>query len=492
MPISKYIVVMPFSGHGTGAVRHMLAPSCAAATPAITAQTGEAARESQWAMYGVVAMFHFPQDDPYLDTTAGHEPGESNKGDGISMDRVISTASRALAQGDALGALKRVALRDDPSALALRGIAMAQLGDLGRARELLRMASRAFGPKNPEAVARCDLAAAEIALASRNLGGVPDLLARSQAVLERLGDRRNAAHAAYLRARMALLLGRLDEADTVLAALDISALSPVSRAGFWLVAAGLGMRRIDTKSSHKALDEAINAAQNLGIPALTAEVGRARQALDAPAARLIAEGSCQPLSLAGVEALIASDRLIVDACRDLVRQGNRIVTLRGRPILFGLARVLAEAWPRDVSRSDLLNRVFLARQVDESHRARLRVEIGRLRKAIAPFATVTATPDGYALNPIHGSPAVLAAPAESENTELLALLSDGEAWSSSALALALSVSPRTVQRGLDALRQSGKVEWFNHGPARRWVLATVPGFPTSLLLPAISPADVGQ
>ena len=111
------------------------------------------------------------------------------------MDPLISAAARALSAGDPLAALKSVALRDDPPALALRGIAMAQLGDLRRARELLRSAARTFGPKEPVARARCAVAEAEIALVSRDLGGSLQTLKKARAVLEASGDQKNAAHA---------------------------------------------------------------------------------------------------------------------------------------------------------------------------------------------------------------------------------------------------------------------------------------------------------
>ncbi|HEU5194094.1 MAG TPA: helix-turn-helix domain-containing protein, partial [Methylomirabilota bacterium] len=86
------------------------------------------------------------------------------------MDTLIAAAAHALAAGDPLGALKRIALRDDAPALALRGIAMAQLGDFVRAKRLLRRAARTFPPSEAVARARCVVAEAEIALVSRDLG----------------------------------------------------------------------------------------------------------------------------------------------------------------------------------------------------------------------------------------------------------------------------------------------------------------------------------
>ena len=405
----------------------------------------------------------------------------SNKDDGIA------SAVRALAAGDALTALKRVALRDDPPALALRGIAMAQLGDLGRARDLLCRAAEGFGA-DPVARARCRLAAAEIALVTRDLGGLERALGTARGALAAQDDWANAAHAGYLQARLLLLTGRLYQAEAVLEAVDTAALPPASRPGCWLVAAGIAMRRIRAGDARVALDRAARAAQETGIAALAAEVAQARAAFDAPAARLIESGRETLLDLAGVEALIGSDMLLVDACRNFLRCGATVVPLTGRPVLMALLRALAEAWPGAVSRETLLARAFRARHADESHRARLRVEIGRLRGQLAPLAGIVATGRGFVLEPLAGRRiAVLAPPVEGDHAGLLALLADGETWSSSALAMALDVSPRSVQRALAELRRAGKVEWFGHGRARRWIARTVPGFPTGLLLPAPLP-----
>ncbi|MRX37177.1 helix-turn-helix domain-containing protein [Aminobacter sp. MDW-2] len=399
------------------------------------------------------------------------------------MDQLITAAAQALSAGDPLAALKRVALRDDPPALALRGIAMAQLGDLARARELLRSAARGFGPKEPLARARCALAEAEIALVSRDLGRSLQTLDAARTVLEASGDRRNAAHAGYLQARHLLLIGRLDDAERVLAAFDAAALPPASRVGRELVVAGIAIRRIETGPARNALDRARRAAEDARIPALAAEVDQAVRAFAAPAARLVSRGVGRLLDLEEVENLLASDMLVVDACRNVVRRGTKLVPLASRPVLLALMRPLAEAWPDDVARETLLRRAFGARHADETHRARLRVEIARLREAIRPLAALSATRDGFVLRP-RADVAVLAPPVESDHGQVLALLGDGEAWSSSALALALSVSPRTVQRALEELAHDGKVEAFGRGRACRWIASSVPGFPTSLLLPA--------
>jgi hypothetical protein len=406
------------------------------------------------------------------------------------MDSVITAAARALAAGDPLSALNRVALRDDPPALALRGIAMAQLGDLVRAKALMRSAARAFGPKEAVARARCVVAEAEIALVSRDLGRPAKALDAARATLEEHGDRVNAAHARYLEVRRLLLIGRLDEAERTLAELDPAPFPPASRAAHELVVAGIAMRRLRTKTARAALARAERAARHAGIPALAAEVESASLVLNTPAARLIARGEERLLLLEEVEALLASRALVVDACRHVVRDARTVVSLARRPVLFALARALAEAWPGDVPRRTLIARAFQAKLADASHRARLRVEVGRLRTMLRTLAGVSATKRGFALVPRRAREVVvLARPLEEQHGAVLAFLADSESWSSSALALALGASQRTVQRALDSLAAAGKVQPFGRGRARRWITPSVPGFTMTLLLPAPLPSD---
>jgi hypothetical protein len=406
------------------------------------------------------------------------------------MDSLITAAARALAAGDLLGALKRVALRDDAPALALRGIAMAQLGDLVRAKALLRSAARAFGPNEAVARARCIVAEAEIAIASRDLGWTAKTLDAARATLEAHGDRVNAAHARYLEVRRLLLMGRLDEAERALADLDPTPFPPASRAAHQLVVAGIAMRRLQTGKARAALARAEQAARQACIPALVAEVESASLILNTPAARLIAGGAERLILLGEVEALLASEAFVVDACRNVVRQGSTAISLATRPVLFALARALGEAWPGDVPRGLLLGRAFGAKLADESHRARLRVEIGRLRRSLRTLAGIHATTRGFALAPRRAREVVvLARPVEDEHAAVLAFLADGESWSSSALAMALGTSQRTVQRALDSLAAAGKVQSFGRARARRWLTPPVPGFTTTLLLPAPLPID---
>jgi hypothetical protein len=408
------------------------------------------------------------------------------------MDSLITAAARALAAGDLLGALKRVGLRDDAPALALRGIVMAQLGDLVRAKALLQSAARAFGPREAVARARCVVAEAEIALASRDLSWPPKALDTARKTLEEHGDLINAAHARHIEVRRLLLIGRLDQAELGLAGLDPAPFPPASRAVYELVVAGIAIRRLRTHVARAALGRAERAARQAAIPALMAEVESASLLLHTPAARLIARGEERLLLLDEVEATLESGSFVVDACRRVVRGGDTIVSLAKRPVLFVLARALGEAWPGDVSRNTLVRQAFRAKHADESHRARLRVEIGRLRAELGSIAGVSATTNGFVLAPRRASDVVvLAPPVEDRHAAVMALLADGESWSSSALALALGDSTRTVQRALDSLATAGKVQSLGRGRARRWVTAPVRGFTTILLLPGPLPSDYG-
>jgi hypothetical protein len=406
------------------------------------------------------------------------------------MDSLIAAAARGLAAGDPLGALNYIALRDDAPALALRGIAMAQLGDLARAKLLLKRAAKAFGPKEAVARARCAVAEAEIALVSRDLAWPVKTLATARATLQARGDRVNAAHARHLVIRRLILIGSLAEAERLMDGFDASPLPPALRAAHDLVVAGIALRRLKTKPARAALARAAAAARAARIAPLVAEVEAAALTLTAPAARLLAQGEDRLLRLDEVETVLTSKALVVDACRAAIRFGKVVVALESRPVLFALARVLAEAWPGDAWREDLLKRAFRAKHADESHRARLRVEIGRLRKALRDVATIDATPDGFALTPLQARDVVvLAQIGEDEHAAVLALLADGEAWSSSALALALASSQRSVQRALDALGASGKVQSVGRARARRWMMPPAVGFPTSLLLTGAMPGD---
>jgi hypothetical protein len=404
------------------------------------------------------------------------------------MDSLTAAAARALAAGDPLAALKHVALRDDPPALALRGVAMAQLGEHPRARELLRRAARAFGAHEEQARARCVVAEAEVALAMRDLNGLPRGLGAAAAALEAHADPANAQHARLIGVRRLLLLGRLAQAQATLELCDTRGLPPALQAAAALAAAELALRSLRTGTAQAQLLRAQAAAERARVPALLAEVMEARAALERPAARCLRGGREEPLRLGEVEALLASRALVVDACRRGLQAGAAWLPLARRPVLFALARALAEAWPGDVDRNTLIARAFRTRRPDASHRARLRVEIGRLRALAAPLARIEASERGFALLPRGKRPVVvLVPPMDGDSAALLALLADGAAWSTSALALAVGASQRTVQRALAGLEAEGRVRAIGRARAQRWLAAPLAEFTTILLLPTALP-----
>ncbi|WP_342375383.1 helix-turn-helix domain-containing protein [Myxococcus stipitatus] len=400
------------------------------------------------------------------------------------MDALITAAARALGEGDPLGALQRVALREDAPALAVRGIAMAQMGMFAKATQLLRRAARAFGSSDDLARARCQVAEAEVALASRDFGGADLTLDEALSTFVRHGDSRNARYTRLLQARRALLLGRVDEAARTVAELDLRGASAVLSAVAHLLELEVALRRGAARAARVALGHVRSATVRARIPSLDAEVEHAARALSLPAGRVIARGEVRWVLLDEVESLLGSEHLVVNACRRTVHVGARVVTLATRPVLFELLRGLAEAWPGAATRDDLARHVFGARRLDDSYRARLRVELGRLRAQLRDLAEIHATPRGFALAPKSSVEVrVLAPPVDGTGGVVLALLADGEHWSTSALALVLGASQRTVQRVLSSLAEDGQVRALGSGRARRWVAPPVSGFTTTLLLP---------
>ena len=399
---------------------------------------------------------------------------------------MLTAAAQALDAGDVLGALKRVALRTDAVGLAIRGVALARLGKRERARELLRSAAKEFGSAAPLGRARCLLADAEIALASRDLRGIDTALARVGRELRGLGDPSNALHAECLAARSSLLRGQLSEAARALRVLDTRHASAPLQAEIQLAWVELHLRTPNAKAARAALTLAARAARTAGIPAISQEVKTARALLAAPAGRLIRAGKVQLLGLEQVERLLGASRgLLFDARESSVSAGKLRVSLKGRAVLFGLARLLAEAWPLEVARRQLLAQVFGVTRANDSHRARLRVELARVRRALRQLLTIAATPDGFRLDPLgEREVQVLTPVSESEHSQMLSLLSDGEAWSSSALATALGVNQRTVQRSLRALEAAGRTRSSGRARTKRWFLSPPNEFATPLLLPA--------
>ncbi len=404
------------------------------------------------------------------------------------MDPDLDSAARALAVADPLGALRHVALREDPPALAIRGVAMAQLGDYAVARRLLARAGKAFAVGNPVARARCIAAQAEVALASRDLSGAGRLLDAAARALDATGDVANAAFVRIQMARRLVLLGRSRDASRVLLALDLRRASPHLAALSELTRAAIAVRSLQAVDARSSLSRALGAARAAKIPALVAEVEVAMQSLDVPVARAGRDGDARRLGLAEVEAIVRSGALVVDACRREVRAGSTVVSLVTRPVLFAIATTLGEAAPAEATREGLFLDAFGAKRSNDSLRARLRVEVGRLRLAVAAIAEVRATPNGFALSPRRGDRVhVLLPPAPGAASPVLALLGAGESWSTSGLAAALGQSQRTVQRLLGALEAEGKVQAVGAGRSRRWIAPPPAGFATTLLLVTRAP-----
>lgn len=400
------------------------------------------------------------------------------------MDSSINAAARALATGDPLGALNHVALRDDATALALRGTAMAQLGEFERARKLLRVAERRFGPGHATAQARCVVALAEIDLALRELKPRSAKLDTAIEHLAKAGEGPNLALAHLIRARQFLLLGHVEQAEQQRARVSLTNAPHKIVALAELVRADIETRKVHAADAVAALTRAQRAARQAGVPALRSEIDKARGRLDRPAARIVREGVDSLATLAEVERLLASDALVVNACQRQVNAPEGTVDLARRPVLFAIAQTLGEPWPAGTSRSALIQRVFEAVDFNDSHRVRLRVEIGRLRKLLAGIASIEAVDDGYVLQTdAPGGILVLLPPWDGGGAALLALLADGAAWSTSALSLAVGVSSRSVQRALAGLHEEGRVLPVGRGRTQRWVLPPASTYATTLLLP---------
>ncbi|ETF02644.1 hypothetical protein W822_07250 [Advenella kashmirensis W13003] len=404
------------------------------------------------------------------------------------MDSLTTACARLLAQGNVLDALGLVALRNDPPALALRGIAMARLGDYARSRDLLRQAARGFGVHEPVERARCVVAQAEVALAVRDLNYPLHVLPGALATLESHNDHTNALQARLIMARCCLLLGRIDAATAHAARLETSG-GPASLVAMaQLLSTELALRSLQIERARTALRQAETAAAQADIPALRSEVRSMQEVFSRPAARLPDCQGARALLLEEVAGLYSSSNLIIDGCRRGVSTDGRWLPLATRPVLYEIIWLLGNAWPNDISRETIIFQVFRLTQPDESHRARLRVQIGRLRKLIKPIARISATDEGYRLEPLQQrNVVVLAPPLDSEAASLMALLADGSAWSTSALAQALGASQRTVQRTLADLELAGQVNAVGHSRSRRWVCPSLAGFTTILLLPSVLP-----
>jgi tetratricopeptide (TPR) repeat protein len=393
----------------------------------------------------------------------------------------LAAAARALSVGDPLSALKWLGLRTDAAARAMRGAALSQLGEYRRAKAQLRAALRALGPEDGLLRARCLAAEAEIALALGDLRWSAEPVARAIADLLAAGDARNAAYLQLVAARAALRLGRPAEAERLLRRANLAPAAPLERTLAELVRVELAAKRGDPDVLTSALASAAAAAERSAIPALVSEVARIRDHHEGPSAVITSRGKARTVSFCEVCALARSADVVVDGGGREVRSRGELISFARRPVLFELLRVLAESWPDAVPRDDLIARAFGARRPNESHRIRLRVEIGRLRKMVGPRLGVVADGSGYALRSTGGEVVLVMPLEESPASRLLSLMHGGEAWSASSLAVALEVSERTVQRSLGELQSAGKVGPTGNGRGRRWVRLFE--IPTDLSLP---------
>jgi hypothetical protein len=377
-------------------------------------------------------------------------------------------------------------MREDAAALALRGVAMAQLGEDRVAQKLLGRAERAL-PRSDPMRARVVAARGEVALAARDLGLARRLLEAAETAPV---DPVNRTFVRLLRVRLLLLLGRVDEARA-LVAIDLRGAPPKLRAQAELLRADIASRSLSVLEAEAAIARARRAARSAAIAPLSAQVERLAADIKAPVARLVRGGTIENATLADIASLRRDYALVIDACRHELRLGDATVSFATRPLLFALVQALGEAAPRAQSRARLIERAFGARRTSDSLRARLRVEIGRLRRALGPLgSTIDSTSEGFVL---HGcSVVVVLPPADGEASLLLALLRSGEAWSSSALASATNLGQRAVQRGLAQLKLEGKIDSHGAGPSRRWVAPPPEGFMMTLVLNHRPTLTLGQ
>jgi hypothetical protein len=395
-------------------------------------------------------------------------------------------AGRALLRGDALRALGLVGRADDAHGLMLRGIAYAQMGDLALARKSLGRASRLT--KAPLARARIQAALAEIAMSDGDPAPAARAARASADELARLGDSRNAAMQRLVLARAEVLRGRLAEASHVVEeVLAERSLASGVKAVAWLAKAEIAVRATLAGEAREALKKAREAMAAAPNELLARALVALEVELSQPVARLERGGVLRTADLFAIEAASSGAVLLVDACRRLVIGGRASVPLAKRPVLFALLFVLARAWPNGVARDELASRAFDAKKVNASHRARLRVELGRLRKLLSGLAEPVATDDGYVLASAREVMTLLP-PSDDDDARIAILLGDGASWSAQGLAEHAGVSKRTAQRALADLVAKGGAMRSGTGKAVRY---TRPGprIASRMLLLGLVPAS---
>ncbi|MBF5043797.1 helix-turn-helix domain-containing protein [Aggregicoccus sp. 17bor-14] len=398
----------------------------------------------------------------------------------LLLPTALVEAGRALSRGEPLRALGLVGRSEDALGLTLRGIAYAQLGDLELARRSLERALALTG--EPLLRARARAARVEVALGEGDAATAAREARASADALAALGDARNAAMQRLVLARAEVLLGRLDEARRTVQEVLEAAPTADLQAVALLARAELALRAIAPSEARDALLSARRRLQEAPNPLLERELAALQQELSRPVARLLRAGALREVDLFAVEAAAGGDLVLVDACRRLVVAGPASCSLARRPILFSLLGLLARAWPAPVARDLLAAQAFDTRLVNDSYRARLRVEVGRLRKALASLGVEpVATREGYALTAAR-EVALLLPLSDGEAARLSLLLANGAAWSARGLAEHAGVSPRTAQRALAALVSSGAALRTGSGKQVRYARPGLPLASRLLLL----------
>ncbi len=409
-------------------------------------------------------------------------------GTGGDIDAANASAARALATGDALRALSLVGRATGALAQALRGIAYSQLGDLELAREAL---ARAAGEtRDARLRARVRAALVEVALGEGDVARAAAEARASADELTRLGDERNAAMQRLVLARAEVLLGRLGEARRAVAEVRAASLPPSVHAVAALAEAEIATRALAASEARDALSRARPILERAPNRLLALEIEALEAELSRPVARLERGGEARAADLFAIEEAARGATFLVDACRRLVIAGRARIPLARRPVLFGLLVELARRAPGSVPRDALAAQVFDARRVNASHRGRLRVEIGRLRKLLDGLdAEPVATADGYALSS-RREIALLVPLDEDEASQVALLLGDGAAWSAQRVSETAGISKRTAQRALGELVGAGRAVRTGSGSLVRYHRPAMP-IASRMLLLGLAP-DVSQ